>query len=226
MDLFSNLDTMTPDNLMSSGSVPVLVKAVTLKAAQGNIARGSVLGIVKLTVGAIAADEGNTGDAAIAAATLADNVQTGTYTIGCVTAPSGAAANDAVFAVFAPDGSRLADSTQGVAYAGGHLIFTIGNATAADSVVGDLYTVTVGAGSGLAVLVDSSKHDGSQEADCILTDYVATGADGATDNIVAEAYRTGHFNRQALIFGGTDTAGDHEARLRELGIHLSDHIAY
>lgn len=80
--------------------------------------------------------------------------------------------------------------------------------------------------SNLAVAVDSTKADGSQLADCILSDDVDTGIAGATDNIVAVAYRTGHFNRKALIFGGTDTADKHETYLRELGIFLKDNIAY
>ncbi|GIO39065.1 hypothetical protein J41TS12_39260 [Paenibacillus antibioticophila] len=79
---------------------------------------------------------------------------------------------------------------------------------------------------GLAVLVDSSKTDGSQLADSILTDTIDTGTTGATENVVTTAYQSGSFNRQALIFGGTDTADDHEERLRMLGIYLKDAQAY
>lgn len=76
--------------------------------------------------------------------------------------------------------------------------------------------------SGLAVLVNSANTDGSQVADSILADDV----DATGGNVVAEAYISGHFNRKALIFGGTDTVGKHETRLRELGIFLSDSIPY
>lgn len=76
--------------------------------------------------------------------------------------------------------------------------------------------------TGLAVPVDNAQADGSEVADCILVEDVDT-TDG---DIVAEAYRTGHFNRQALIFGGDDTAADHEGTLRKLGIYLSDNISY
>lgn len=76
--------------------------------------------------------------------------------------------------------------------------------------------------TGLAVPVDDAQADGSQNPDCILVEDVDT-TDG---DIVAVAYKTGHFNRQALIFGGDDTAADHEAALRDLGIHLSDNISY
>lgn len=77
--------------------------------------------------------------------------------------------------------------------------------------------------TGLAVKVDKSKADGSEKANCILTDDVDTGSAG---NVVATAYSSGMFNRKALIFGGDDTAADHELRLRELGIFLKDNIPY
>lgn len=76
--------------------------------------------------------------------------------------------------------------------------------------------------TGLAVPVDSSKTDGSENADSILVADVDT----AAGDIGAEAYISGHFNRKALVFGGTDTASKHETKLRELGIFLSDNIAY
>lgn len=73
-----------------------------------------------------------------------------------------------------------------------------------------------------AVKVNSAAADGSQTADSILTDDVdTTGGD-----VVITAYAAGTFNRKALIFGGTDTASNHETRLRELGIYLNDNIPY
>jgi len=224
--LYSTLDTFTPDKLFAGNDVPVLVKGVTLKGGQGVLRRGSVLGLIILGAVTIAATAGNAGDAAIASATLAANAQKGVYTIKCITAPSQAAENDAKFAVFAPDGSRLADAVQNVDYAGGHLVFKISNATAADSAVGDSYTITVAAGSEGAVLVDNSKLDGTGIADCILVTETDTGDASPDDDIYAEVYTSGHFNRQALVFGGNDNASDHEARLRELNIILSDNIAY
>ncbi|WP_214889704.1 head decoration protein [Exiguobacterium sp. s142] len=72
--------------------------------------------------------------------------------------------------------------------------------------------------TGEAVAVDSTKADGSEKADCILADTIDT-TDGAVTYV---AYASGRFNRKALILGGTDTAEDHEQRLRELGIYLKD----
>lgn len=68
--------------------------------------------------------------------------------------------------------------------------------------------------------VNSANEDGSKVADCILADDVDTTAGDAT----AVAYRTGHFNRKALLFGGSDTAEMHEQTLRTLGIFLSENV--
>lgn len=115
---------------------------------------------------------------------------------------------------FAPDnliaGNEIPLLTKAVTLQGGQGILKRG------TVLG-IITAT-----GLAVPVNNANADGSENADCIL----ATDVDTTGGNVVAEAYRSGHFNRKALIFGGDDTAADHEARLRELGIFLSDNIPY
>jgi len=80
--------------------------------------------------------------------------------------------------------------------------------------------------SGLAKVVDSSKTDGTEKANCILADDVDTGDGSASSDFPAQAYISGYFNRNALVFGGTDTADTHELYLRELGIYLKDNIAY
>jgi len=76
--------------------------------------------------------------------------------------------------------------------------------------------------SGKGKKVDSSAEDGSQVADCILTDTVDT----TNGDVVTSAYISGEFNRGALVFGGTDDAADHEATLRTKGIFLKDVQAY
>jgi len=68
--------------------------------------------------------------------------------------------------------------------------------------------------------VNSANEDGSEVADCILADDTDTTA----GDVTAVAYRTGHFNRKALLFGGDDTAETHEHTLRTLGILLSENI--
>jgi len=113
-----------------------------------------------------------------------------------------------------------------VEYASGHLEFTIGDATAVDSVVGDTYTITVAAGTGKAVLADSTKFNGTQLADCVLATEVSTGTVAVPVDVYAEAYSAGHFNSNALIVAANDTAANHEAELRDKGIFLSANISY
>ncbi|XCH78324.1 MAG: head decoration protein [Candidatus Dehalobacter alkaniphilus] len=60
-------------------------------------------------------------------------------------------------------------------------------------------------------------------ANCILAEAVTVGATAAT----ALAYRTGHFNRDALIVkAATTLTAAHEEDLRKDGILLSDAAAY
>lgn len=54
----------------------------------------------------------------------------------------------------------------------------------------------------------------------ILADDIDTGAVGETADVNAVVYTSGSFNRSALIFGGTDTAAEHEEVLRTKGIYL------
>lgn len=206
-------DSVVRDNLFAGNIQPVITDNVTL-ASGSTYQRGTVLGKIRFAVGAIAADDGNTGDAEIATATLAAGAQLGTYKIVCVAGPSEAAANDAVFAVYAPDGSRLADAVQTVPYAGGHLTFTISGKDSADSDEGDTYTIAVVAGSGLAVKVDSAAINGSAIPVGILTDD----KDATNETVAAVAYLTGEFNEDRLIFGGSDTIEHHREALRSLGI--------
>lgn len=72
--------------------------------------------------------------------------------------------------------------------------------------------------SGKYVAVDSGKTDGSQNAECVLVHNVD--ASSADQNAVV--YISGVFNKNELIFGGSDTAAKHEDRLRTLNIILTD----
>jgi len=76
------------------------------------------------------------------------------------------------------------------------------------------------AATGKYKAVNSANEDGSEVADCILADD----NDTTTGDATAVAYRTGHFNRKAIIFGGNDTAEMHEQTLRALGIYLSENV--
>lgn len=206
----------TPDKLFANALHSVDLKPVTVLEGQGVLARGTVLGIVGLAAGVAVAGT-NTGNGVIGAVTLGKGAKIGTYMLRCITAAS----NAGIFAVYAPDGSRLPDATVAVVYANSQLGFTIADG-GTDFIVGDTFTIPVVEGSLKAVKVDSTKVDGGNIADCILTDSIDT----TDDDVVTTAYSTGSFNRDALFFGGTDTADDHEVHLRELGIFLKDVQAY
>ena len=96
--------------------------------------------------------------------------------------------------------------TAGVVLASGQGVLKRG------SVIG---TVTTG---GKGKLVNSTATDGSQSPKYILADD----ADTTSADVTAVCYKTGVYNRKALIFGGTDTADTHEAALRLLNIHMKD----
>jgi hypothetical protein len=215
-----NVGSTTPDKLFADVLHPVDIKSVTLKSGQGIIARGTVLGITdqSLVLGAITPGGANVGNGTVSAASLGTGAKLGTYTLTCITAAS----NGGTFSVAGPGGSSLPNATVGTAYTG-QINFTIGDG-ATDWAVNDVITVSVqnNASGGKAVPVDKSKSDGSEDADCVLTDTVDT-TDG---DVVMTAYKTGSFNRKALIFGGTDNADNHELRLRELGIYIKDVMDY
>lgn len=73
------------------------------------------------------------------------------------------------------------------------------------------------ANKGKYKIVDASKDDGTQFADCVLARDV--GARLAAIN--AEAYRSGEFNRQKLIVSESDTPDAHEEELRAKNIIMT-----
>jgi hypothetical protein len=105
-------------------------------------------------------------------------------------------------------GTEVSPLTSGVTLAAGQGILKRG------SVIG---IVTAG---GKGKLVDSTASDGSQNPKYILPESTdTTGGD-----VFTACYKTGVFNRHALVFGGSDTADMHEAALRLLNIHMKDEI--
>ena len=216
------------DNLVYDITTDLRVKGVTLAPSQGVLTRGTVLGIA--AVGSITTASKNgagaiTGGGNIGSPTIVTpNAQSGVYKVVCTNIGT-----PAIFSVTTPTGATLANATVGVAYS--HMVgFTI-TASGTAFAVGDEFDITVPAGNGNAKIVTAANSDGSQYADCILTDSVDTGTGSA---VPAEAYSAGSFNRQALVFGSTDTYAtvvsgnglSHEQMLRGLGIYLSDKIAY
>ena len=76
---------------------------------------------------------------------------------------------------------------------------------------------------GKGKLCDSVSSDGSQAAKYILAeDSINTG----TGDVLATCYKTGMFNRDALIFGANGAPATLDADLRDVGIYLRDAISY
>ena len=213
-ELVQDLGSFVPDNLIVDGSVPILTKAVKLDAGQGTLTRGTVLGKITKAVGEIVGP--GTAKGTIGTVVLGKGVKLGTYKLICTTATGSGV--KAVFKAIDPEGIRLDDAVADTAYSG-PISFTITEASG--FALGDTFVIPVIAASGKYKAVNSANTDGSENADCILADDVDT-----TESVVAVAYTSGHFNRKALVFGGSDTADTHEARLRELGIFLSDNVSY
>jgi len=210
-NLVQNLDSFTPDNLFAGHEIPVLVKGVTLEADQGELKRGTVLGKITKTIDTLTKPDDAKGS--ISSVDLGKGVKLGTYKLICTTATATGSGVKAVFKAIDPEGIRLDDAVAGTAYSG-PISFTITEASG--FALGDTFVIPVIAASGKYKAVNSANADGSEVADCILADDTDTTAGDAT----AVAYRTGHFNRKALLFGGSDTAEMHEQTLRTLGIFL------
>ena len=213
-NLVQNLDSFTPDSLFAGHEIPVLVKGVTLEAGQGELKRGTVLGKITKTIGTLT----KPGDAkgSISSVVLGKGVKLGTYKLICTTATGSGV--KAVFKAIDPEGIRLDDAVADTAYSG-PISFTITEGTNGFA-LGDTFVIPVIAASGKYKAVNSANTDGSEVADCILADDVDTTA----GDVTAVAYKTGHFNRKALVFGGSDTAEMHEQTLRTLGIFLSENV--
>jgi hypothetical protein len=210
---FATEGTYTPDNLIADGCPHA--DTVTVKSGQ-NVVRGTVMGkCTKDTVG-VATAGANTGNGTASAVTLGAKAQAGTYTLRCVTAAS----NAGTFAVFAPNGERLADLTVGVAYTGGHINLTISDG-ATDFVVGDTFTVAV-SGSGKWIKSLAAAVDGSQDGTGIL----AHDCDASAGDKLAPIYTGGpaEINQRALTFGTGHTAGTVKDTLAARGLYLRSSV--
>ena len=72
--------------------------------------------------------------------------------------------------------------------------------------------------SGVCALVDSSKSNGTQVPYAVLAEDV----DATAANAVGASWLTGEFERDRLIFGGTDTWQTHEKAARDVSIFFKD----
>jgi hypothetical protein len=79
--------------------------------------------------------------------------------------------------------------------------------------------VTIGGKGKLAAKLSA---DGSEVAKFVLADTIDT----TTEDVVAQCYSSGQFNKDALTFAADNTVADHEDNLRIYGIFLKSNIAY
>lgn len=69
--------------------------------------------------------------------------------------------------------------------------------------------------------VDSTLSDGSEVIYAILAEDV----DATSADVVTPVYYTGEYNKNELVFGGSDTADTHATKAREIGIFFKDVVS-
>ncbi|MFW5497776.1 MULTISPECIES: head decoration protein [unclassified Maridesulfovibrio] len=113
---------------------------------------------------------GNTGLGSVDNVSIGHMALYGTYTLSCVEI----SADGGKFHVTTPEGVRLHDAQVGEAFVSPHINFTINDGDP-DFVVGDIFTIEVSPGDGLAYQIDFSATDGRQIAYGFpIADYDAT----------------------------------------------------
>ena len=202
-----------PDNLHLGGGADALKMILLSGQTQ---ARGAVLGQITLGAATAEADAGNTGDGAAGAVTLGSKAKLGDYLVECVAAANGAAR----FQVTDPDGDRLADLVEAVAYDTEHIKLTVADADT-EFVAGDKFTVTVAEGSGKYVSSLAAAVDGSQHPKGILVNDT----DASLADAEALMYTSGVFSAEALTIGAGHTVDSVREALTPRGMRILDTMA-
>jgi hypothetical protein len=122
---------------------------------------------ITATSASVVADEGNTGAGAMGAITVSNSAKPGDYVLKITKAATGAGD----FQVTDPDGVIVGVGTVAVAFSGGGLSFTLADGDP-DFAVGDMFTITVAAGSGHYAMHDTLATDGSEVAAGVLFEAV------------------------------------------------------
>ena len=116
MSLIQETATYAPvhDNLFSGTQVqPVVADAVTIRAGQGKLPVGAVLGeVTSANSGTATAGVGNTGDATISTVAVSNDAITGTYSVLVTAAIDGT--TPAAFTVTGPGGATANGLLMGV----------------------------------------------------------------------------------------------------------------
>lgn len=180
-------------------------KTGTILGTAGALKIGTVLGLI--SIGALSQEFTGSGNGAMTGLAAKDKTVVGDYIVTCHTEVE----NGGIFSVVAPDGTRLADATVGVAYANDHLAFSIADG-ATDFSAGEFFTITVAAGSGKWKKATVGAVDGSQHAAGVLL----SDADAATVD-VADAiilFRDAQVAASELVYDASADNADKKAKLR------------
>lgn len=157
--------------VVSEGAGTISRDKVTVLAGQ-NLKAGHVLGKVAIGEATGAASSGNTGDGTLSSVSAGAGAKEGDYTLTCIEPEAGAG----TFSIEDPEGVTIGTADVGAAFAGA-IGFTLA-AGSTDFVAGDLFTVTVAAGSGKYKEYNPANSDGSETVAAILLVNVdATDAD-------------------------------------------------
>lgn len=224
--LYSQVGSVTEDNGLDTNAFvfdnlvlddDYYTTPITLLSGQANLARGALLGCQTISCPTTGTkNAGNTGAGTCTSVTPGINTKLGTYTLTCITAATGGG----TFQVVDPMGASLPNAKVGTAFADPQLNFTL-NASGADFIVGDSFTIAIAAGSGKYVLSLAASTDGSQAPCAILVKNTdATGGDTLTS-----AYTFGKFNTNGITFGTGQTAAGVMNALRVLGIFLGTSLS-
>jgi hypothetical protein len=134
-------------------------ETVTVASGQ-DLDLGAVIG--KIAIGTVPTtgtkDAGNTGGGTCTSVTGGTKAKVGVYTLTCIVAGA-----TGIFAVGDPDGYALPNAIVGTAYVNDQINFTI-NDGSPDYAVGDIFTITVPAGTGYVAAVDSDAVNGTANA--------------------------------------------------------------
>jgi hypothetical protein len=151
--------------IVTEGEGTISRETVTVLAGQ-NLKAGHVLGKVSVGTASGAASSGNTGNGTISAVTVGAGAKAGDYKVTCIEPATGAG----TFSVEDPDGVTIGSAKVGTAFAG-EIVFTL-TAGSIDFAAGDVFGITVAAGSGKYKEYNPANTDGSQTPVAILLDNV------------------------------------------------------
>lgn len=162
----------------------------------------SALVLGKVTLGTVTASAvTGTGNGTVTGAAKTATTKLGVYTLTCIAA----ATNGGRFAVVDPNGYRLPDALVAVAYSG-QISFTIADGST-DYAVGDVFTITVAAGSNLYMAYDPTVTNGANVAAGVLLLDNEVGSGGGNAVVIG---RLAEVDTSKLVWGSNVTTDGHK----------------